>query len=43
MKYAVEMNLGDILYVPSFMTIRSGIQVILSLFPQQSEGLQCWY
>jgi hypothetical protein len=30
-------------YIPSFMTIVSGIQVILRIFPQQLERLQCWY
>jgi hypothetical protein len=34
-KYAVEMAAGGLKYIPSFMTIDSGIQVILRLLPQQ--------
>jgi UDP-N-acetylmuramyl pentapeptide phosphotransferase/UDP-N-acetylglucosamine-1-phosphate transferase len=34
---------GGVIYIPSFMTFGSGIQVILSLLPQQSERLECWY
>jgi hypothetical protein len=30
------------MYIPSFMKIRSGIQVILKILPVQSETLQCW-
>jgi hypothetical protein len=33
MKYAVEMISGCMIYVRSFMTIGSGIQVILGLLP----------
>jgi hypothetical protein len=29
-------------YIPCFMTIGSGIQVILKLLPQESERLHCW-
>jgi hypothetical protein len=29
MKYAVQMASGGLIYVPSFMTFDSGIQVIL--------------
>jgi hypothetical protein len=39
MKYAVEMDLGGMLYVPSSMTIGSGTRVILRLLPQQFERL----
>jgi hypothetical protein len=42
MKCAVEMNSGDMIYIPSFMTIGSGIQVI-KLLPQRFERLQFWY
>jgi hypothetical protein len=39
MKYAVEMTSGGMVYVPSFMAIRSNVQVILMLVPQQFERL----
>jgi hypothetical protein len=32
MKYAVKMASCDMIYIPSFKTICSGIQVILRLF-----------
>jgi hypothetical protein len=38
MKYAVEMGSGGMIYIPSFMTIGSGIQVILRLLPRQLRG-----
>jgi hypothetical protein len=31
------------IYIPSFINIRSGIQVILTLLSHQFERLQCWY
>jgi hypothetical protein len=31
MKYAVEMASGGMIYIPSFMTVSSAIQVILRL------------
>jgi hypothetical protein len=37
------MASGDMIYIPSHMTIGSGIQVMLSELPQQSEWLQCQY
>jgi hypothetical protein len=40
MNCAVEMSLGGMIYIPSFMTISSGIQVILRLLPQRFERLQ---
>jgi hypothetical protein len=43
MKYIVEMYSGDMIYVPSLMTIGSGIRVILRELPEQFERLQCWY
>jgi ribosomal protein L16 Arg81 hydroxylase len=43
MKYAVVMASGDMLYIPSFMTISSVIQVILRLLRQQFERLQFWH
>jgi hypothetical protein len=42
-KYAVEMASDGKIYAPSFMTIGSGICVILRVLPQQAERLQCWY
>jgi hypothetical protein len=33
----------EALYIPSFVTICSGVKVILRLLPQQFERLQCWY
>jgi hypothetical protein len=42
MKYAVEMALGCMIYIPSLMTIGSGIRVILRVLRQQFERLQCW-
>jgi hypothetical protein len=41
MKYTVEMASAGMIYVPSFMTISSGIQIIL--LPQELEGQQHWY
>jgi hypothetical protein len=43
MKYTVEMSSGGMTYMPSFMTIGSGVQVILRVLPQQLEMLQCSY
>jgi hypothetical protein len=43
MKYIVEMGSGGMIYVPSFMTIGFGIQVLLRLLLEQFERLQCWY
>jgi hypothetical protein len=43
MKYIVEMASDGMIYIPSFMKIGSGIQVILRLLPQQSKRQQCWY
>jgi hypothetical protein len=40
MKYAIKMASGGMIYVPSFMTISSGIQIILRILPQQFERLQ---
>jgi hypothetical protein len=34
MKYAVEMGSDGMIHVSSFMTIGSGIEVILRLLPQ---------
>jgi hypothetical protein len=42
MKCTIEMPSGGMIYIPSFMTISSGIQVI-KLLPQQFERLQFWY
>jgi hypothetical protein len=39
MKYTVEMDSGGKIYIPSFMTIGSGIRVILKVLPQQFERL----
>jgi hypothetical protein len=33
MKYTAEMVSGGMIYIPSFMTIDSGIQVILRVVP----------
>jgi hypothetical protein len=38
MKYFPEMCSGGMIYMPSFMTIGSDIQVILSLLPQHFCG-----
>jgi hypothetical protein len=43
MKYTVEMASDGMIYVPRFMKIGLGIQVILRLLAQQSEKLQCWH
>jgi hypothetical protein len=37
------MALGGMIYIPSFMTIGSGFQVILRLLPKKVERLQCWH
>jgi hypothetical protein len=42
-KYAIEMATGGMIYIPKFITICSGIQVILRLIPQQFERPQCRY
>jgi hypothetical protein len=39
MKYAAEMVSGGLIHIQSFMTIGSGIQVILRILPQQLERL----
>jgi hypothetical protein len=39
----VGRALGDMMYVPSFMKIGSGIQVTLRLLPEQFKRVQCWY
>jgi hypothetical protein len=36
---ASEMASGDMIYIPSFTTIGSGIRVILRIIPQQFERL----
>jgi hypothetical protein len=41
--YAVESASYRMALKPSFMTVCSGIQVILRLLSQQFERLQCWY
>jgi hypothetical protein len=43
MKYAVDMGSGGMIYIPSSITIRWAIQVLLRLLPQQFERLQWWY
>jgi hypothetical protein len=35
-----ELASGGMIYTPSFMTISSGIQAILRLFPNEPERLQ---
>jgi hypothetical protein len=42
-QYTVKMASDGMIYIPSFMKIGLGIQVILRLLPIQSERLQCWY
>jgi hypothetical protein len=42
-KYATEMGSAGVIYIPSFMAICSGIQVVLRLLPRKFERLQCWY
>jgi hypothetical protein len=39
MKYTVEMASGGMIYIPSLMTIGSGIRVILRALPKQFERL----
>jgi hypothetical protein len=34
MEYTVELTLGGMVHIPSFMTIGLGIQTMLSLFPE---------
>jgi hypothetical protein len=43
MKYIVDMASAGMIYVPSFMKISLGIQIILLLLYQQFQRLQCWY
>jgi hypothetical protein len=40
---AVEMASDDVIYVPSIMTIGSGIRVILRMLSQQFERILCWH
>jgi hypothetical protein len=39
MKYTVEVASDGMIYIPSFMKIGSGIQVIFKLLSRQSERL----
>jgi hypothetical protein len=39
----LELIRGCMIYVPDFMPISSGIQLILRLLPQQFQRLMCWY
>jgi hypothetical protein len=39
MRYTVDMTLGGMIYIPSFMMISSSIRVILRLLPRQTERL----
>jgi hypothetical protein len=43
MKYAIEIIPGGTICIPSFMTVCSGIHVMLRLIPQEFEGLHYWY
>jgi hypothetical protein len=43
MKYATEVASAGMIYIPNFITIGSGIQVILWSLLQQFEKVQCWY
>jgi hypothetical protein len=38
MKYVIEISSGGMIYIPNFMMIGSGIQIILSILPQQFEA-----
>lgn len=41
MIYAVESVSYSIVFIPNFMKMGSGIQVILGLLPQEFKRLQC--
>lgn len=41
--YIVESVLFGMVFIPSFITISSGVHVILRFLPQQFQRLQCWY
>jgi hypothetical protein len=41
--YALEMTSGGMTYKQSFMTIGSGIQLIVRLLPENFERPLCWY
>jgi hypothetical protein len=43
MKCTVDMASDGMIYIPSFISIGSGIQIIIRLLHRQSERLQCWY
>jgi hypothetical protein len=43
MKYTIAVASDGMIYIPHFMKIGSGIQVILRLLPEKFERLQCWY
>jgi hypothetical protein len=43
MKYAIVMISGGMIYIPRFLTMNFGIQVVQRLLPQQVERLQFWY
>jgi hypothetical protein len=43
--YAIELASGDVIYeyIPRFMTMGPGTQILLRLLPQQFEKPQCCY
>jgi hypothetical protein len=43
MEYTAEVVSDGVTYIVLFMTISIGIQILLRVLHQQSEGLQCWY
>jgi hypothetical protein len=42
MKYTIYMDSDDMIYVPGFVNLSSGFEVILSLMLRQSDRLQYW-
>jgi hypothetical protein len=42
-RHAVENDVHGVVFIPSFMMVGSGIQVVLRLLPQHLERLQCLY
>jgi hypothetical protein len=42
MKHTITMVSGGMIYIPSFLMMSFGIQVVRRLLPQQFERLQFW-
>jgi hypothetical protein len=43
MKYAIEMDLGAMMYIPSFMKIGSGIQMLIGRIHKYADSMVIAY